>query len=57
MTDQQPHRILQAPTWRGGKTALMEAAVAAMVRAGKTVTIVRPDGSTRILPFRRPAAR
>ncbi len=53
MSEQEP-RFITMRAGRSGKTEAQELWVAALVQAGHRVLMVRLDGQTEILPFKRP---
>lgn len=54
MSERDPLENVILPVQRTGKSDVMEVAVAALVRQGRKVVVMRNGGSTAILPFKRP---
>ena len=50
---EQGARFITVRVGRSGKTEVQQLWVAALVRAGRRMLMVRLDGQTEILPFKR----
>lgn len=51
---EQGRRFITVRAGRSGETEAQELWVAALVRGGRRVLMIRLDGQTEILPFTRP---